>query len=359
MAAKSIETIRAAINRRGQSWEPAPNPVAALNASERKARLGLRVTPAELTATAKAVSAAEALRSLTMRAAPPAAIDWRNNGGDWTTPIKDQMNCGSCVAFATAATIESRVNIACRNASLDPNLSEAHLFFCGCGNCCGTGWNFAPALDFAKNTGVALDSAFPYTPGDQPCKAGLSPYVKVSAWTAVLAIADRKSALAAKGPMVAGLAIFEDFYSYRSGVYRHATGALEGYHAVSVVGYDDAQSCWICKNSWGATWGDSGWFKIGYGDESGIDKDFAFYDVDVPCPDARPDDDCAKYVEYLVSVLREALRNPRLRLCLRYHVCKKGRRPACSALHLRVVKSVSLILEKCPQYRASFCRYVG
>jgi hypothetical protein len=38
-----------------------------------------------------------------------------------------------------------------------------------------------------------------------------------------------------------------------------------------VIGYDDAQSCWICKNSWGQTHGNDGCFRIGYG-QCGIDS---------------------------------------------------------------------------------------
>jgi hypothetical protein len=34
---------------------------------------------------------------------------------------------------------------------------------------------------------------------------------------------------------------------------------------VSCVGYDDNQGCWICKNSWGTGWGESGFFQIAYG----------------------------------------------------------------------------------------------
>src|SRR6185436_11775782 len=164
------------------SWQPAETPLSALSAEEQKSLLGLSPTREELEATAQAIKAVEQLRSIQAAPAAPAAVDWRNNSGNWVTPIKDQQSCGSCVSFATVATLESRVRIACKNANLNVDLAEAHLFYCGCGNCCGTGWNFPPALDFCKNTGVTQESSFPYTPGNQPCRSGLTPYAKISSW---------------------------------------------------------------------------------------------------------------------------------------------------------------------------------
>ena len=35
-----------------------------------------------------------------------------------------------------------------------------------------------------------------------------------------------------------------------------------GGHAVAVVGYDDTEGYWICKNSWGKSWGENGFFRI-------------------------------------------------------------------------------------------------
>ncbi len=353
--------LQNAIYDAGHNWTAGATSVSALSATEQVAHLGLQVSEQELRATERAIQAAEELRTFAAGfAAPPPSVDWRNKSGDWTTPVKDQQSCGSCVAFGTVATLESRINIVCKNPNLDVNLSEAQVFYCGCGNCCGTGWNFPPALDFCKNTGVGLETSFPYTPGNQSCKAGVTPYVKITNWTAVLAIADRKNVLATKGPMVAGMSVFQDFFAYKSGVYRHTTGALAGGHCISVVGYDDAQQCWICKNSWNTTWGESGFFKIGYG-QCGIDTQFAFYDMDVQCPapGPGPEDVCAQYIPALKRVLEAARMNPSLRLCLRYYVCGKLPRPQCTAAQLQVVRAVLLILRQCPKYREPFCNALG
>ena len=48
------------------------------------------------------------------------------------------------------------------------------------------------------------------------------------------------------------------------------SGNLAGGHCVVLIGYDDGQGCWIARNSWGAGWGDSGYFRIAYG-ECGIE----------------------------------------------------------------------------------------
>jgi C1A family cysteine protease len=355
----SLDVLQAEISRSGQTWQAAPTPLSQLPPSEQQAHLGLIVNEAELAAMEKAVRAASALEAFRAVAAPP-AVDWRNNGGDWITPIRDQASCGSCVSFATLATIEARHNIACQNPNLDPDYSEAHLFYCGCGNCCANGWNFAPALDFCKNTGVALETAFPYVPGNRPCPPNLASAIKITAWTQVLAVADRKNILATKGPVVGGLAIYQDFYSYSSGVYRHVTGALVGYHAISVVGYDDAQSCWICKNSWGQGFGEQGFFRIGYG-ECQIDTSFAFYDVDVRCAvPPQPVDPCAQYVAALRQVLAAARTNTHLRACLRYYVCRRGSLPWwCPPQYRTLAQQVAQVLARCPAYRTSFCRALG
>ena len=87
--------------------------------------------------------------------------------------------------------------------------------------------------------------------------------------------------------------VYNDFFSYRSGVYSYTTGAYAGAHAVLVVGYDDTQQAFIVKNSWGSGWGEAGYFMIAYSEvtgTSGFGYSTMVYDGygDNPPPDPTP-----------------------------------------------------------------------
>lgn len=358
---KSSRRKKAAGPRRARQgsdrWTKAHTSVSDLPPAKRQRMLGYRADAQELQELGRLIQAAEHFQAVfsTPRFAAPASVDWRNRNGNWISPVKNQLDCGSCVSFATVATVESRIKIECDDPGRDVDFSEAHLFFCGCGACCDPGWNFAPALDFAQDTGLALDSAWPYQDQNQPCRQDVQPVFKITSWKRALTTAERKESLAKHGPMVAGMKVFNDFFDYGGGVYSPGTNASGGYHAVSVVGYDDAQGCWICKNSWGTGWGEAGFFRIAYG-TCEMDTHFPFYEVSVPCPQPAPvDEDCERYVPYLVRVLRYARLNPSFRACLRYHVCHTGYRPFCNWTYLRVARSVEEVLELCPRYRGPFC----
>jgi len=67
--------------------------------------------------------------------------------------------------------------------------------------------------------------------------------------------------------------VYSDFMNYKSGVYQHKSGVLEGGHAIKILGWGTASGLnyWLCANSWGTSWGESGFFRIAYG-ECGIDS---------------------------------------------------------------------------------------
>jgi C1A family cysteine protease len=204
-------------------------------------------------------------------------VDWRNRKGrNNVTPVKDQGYCGSCVSFGTTATLESMLLIE-HNVSLD--LSEAELLFCGGGSC--GGWWPDSAVSYLVNKGISQETCFPYQPHNMACSTCFerdNEAIKITNNVVLWDIAQRKQYLRAVGPVMCVFEVYDDFYSYGTGVYSHVTGGFVGLHCVEVIGYNELSGCWICKNSWGTGWGDGGYFNIAYG-QCGIDSTYPFWGI--------------------------------------------------------------------------------
>jgi C1A family cysteine protease len=279
--ALSIEEVRNRIEAVAEAdWEAGETSESGLSDMEASARLGY-VPGAE----EPSLEEAERVALAAVAAAPetpsgaPASFDWRNVGGrNFVTPIKNQGGCGSCVAFGSIAPVESLMRITRKDPNFQISLSEAQLFFCygpehGAGRCPSGGWSPGPAYN-SLMTGVVDTQCFPYTPVDQACKLcsdWQSRLTKITGWSSPGTVAEMKSHIAATGPTTACFTVYEDFMHYSGGVYRHVAGNQIGGHCVCIVGYDDTQSCWIAKNSWGTGWGEAGFFRIAYG-QCGIDN---------------------------------------------------------------------------------------
>lgn len=275
----AVDAVQAALTQAGASWQAGINSLTELPSDQRRLYLGF-TPPAGVTlqgleerGTAIAAGHREALGATAF----PPAFDWRSQGGqNYITSVKDQGACGSCVAFGTTAAVEGTLRVQSHNPSLAVDLSEASLFYCiggSQGRNCGTGWWPDGALTGYQNLGVPDESCFPYTPGDQPCNQcadWAKRATKITAFHALNAVADMKTWLSTRGPTSACLTVYDDFFAYTGGIYHHVTGNAAGGHCVCFVGYEDGLNCWICKNSWGAGWGESGYFRIAYG-ECGIE----------------------------------------------------------------------------------------
>jgi len=77
------------------------------------------------------------------------------------------------------------------------------------------------------------------------------------------------------GPVEVSITIYEDFLSYKSGVYSYTTGSELGGHSIKVLGWgtENGVDYWIIANSWNKGWGDNGFIKIKRGvDECGIES---------------------------------------------------------------------------------------
>ena len=101
----------------------------------------------------------------------PASWNWRNaNGKNYTTPIQDQGDCGSCVAFGSTAALEVTKKVADQNPTEDDKLSEADLFSNG-GNC-SIGWTLEAANATFQSKGVCPERCWPYNGSKQSCCDG-------------------------------------------------------------------------------------------------------------------------------------------------------------------------------------------
>lgn len=221
----------------------------------------------------------------------PSKFDWRNKGGrNWVSPMLNQANCGSCVAFAAIGVMETQMNIATAIPSLNVRLSTQQLFSCG-GGLCDFGWYPDEAMDYLANKGVTDEACMPYTSGasakdvactDSCADASRRTY-KVSEWgrsTKFFRNLNQIREDLQHGPLIATLTVYSDFVSYAGGVYKRSKDAEPlGGHAVSIVGYDDSKQALIIRNSWGEDWGEKGYGYISYDDKSGVGRGTWWMDV--------------------------------------------------------------------------------
>jgi hypothetical protein len=119
----------------------------ALTEDERRLRLGVPPTPGvppESLELDVASAAGKASAATGAAIGAPASFDLRSvNGVNYSTSVRDQGGCGSCVAFGVVATMEGVGRFTTGRPALPVDLSEAHLFYChgaAAGARCGSGW---------------------------------------------------------------------------------------------------------------------------------------------------------------------------------------------------------------------------
>jgi C1A family cysteine protease len=203
----------------------------------------------------------------------PASVDWRTKNA--VTPVKDQGQCGSCWSFSTTGALEGVYSI--QTGKLI-SFSEQQLVDCdnfkhgGKDHGCNGGLMDNAFSWIQKNGGLCSEETYPYisqTGQTQACQTTCSviPKSKIQSWVDVQPTDQALMTAIAQQPVsIAIEADQRDFQLYKSGVFTGKCGTTLD-HGVLVVGYgtENAQDFYLVKNSWGTTWGDQGYIKLGRG----------------------------------------------------------------------------------------------
>jgi len=219
--------------------------------------------------------------------------------------VRDQAACGSCWAFGAVEAMTDRHCISSKGAK-KPHLSAEDMNSC-CGTCgfgCEGGypsaaWQYWVSQGVVTGGNYQQGGCYPYsipncdhhttgkygpcgdivpTPScTKQCKDGTtwatSKQFGARAY-GVSGVTNIQNDIQTNGPVEAAFTVYQDFLTYKSGVYKHTTGSMLGGHAVKVLGWgtESGQDYWLVANSWNEDWGDKGYFKIAKGkNECGIE----------------------------------------------------------------------------------------
>ncbi len=237
----------------------------------------------------------------------PSQFSWLDYNGDWTTPARDQGNCGSCYIFGPIGAFEGAINLASGYPDTDIDLSEQYCLSCinnGCYGCNGGLGNLifeaiydtAPGQSGNGINGVPIESCMPYQANDNiPCSdkcddwdyfteppAADNKLWQIDEWSWTSSFSEdnpsdwhtMKTWLLDYGPLcidiyVGGFSSFGSSHHSSTDVYEQDDNGITN-HEITLVGWVDDDSIlnggyWIIKNSWGAGWGYNGFANIAYG----------------------------------------------------------------------------------------------
>jgi len=193
------------------------------------------------------------------------------NDVDWSTdasvvnPVKDQGQCGSCWAFSAVGTVESAYALAAGKLG---SYAEQQLVDCdttGGSQGCNGGFN-QYGISYIGSTGIAAESAYPYTARDGSCKSSVSKTLAAGAVTGYKSVGKNTDALKSalnSAPISVTVDADNSWQSYRSGVLSKNCGLFGQIdHAVIAVGYDSSADTFKIRNSWGSSWGEGGYVRI-------------------------------------------------------------------------------------------------
>lgn len=221
----------------------------------------------------------------------------------------DQGNCNASWAFSTAAVASDRISIQSMG-HMTPQLSPQNLISCDTrhqGGCAGG--RIDGAWWYLRRRGVVTEDCYPFSPPQQtPAEAArcmmqsravgrgkrqatahcpnshrYENEIYQSTPPYRLSSNDKEimKEIMDNGPVQAIMEVHEDFFVYKSGIYKHTNVNYHkspqyrkhATHSVRITGWGEdrdysgrTHKYWIAANSWGKNWGENGYFRIARGE---------------------------------------------------------------------------------------------
>ena len=232
------------------------------------------------------------------RSAPCAGADIYSATYDLRTynkvsPVEDQGGCGSCWTFATFGSLESYLLPGLTTQFSENNLKNLADFTYAC--CAGGDAEMSTAYlarwgtTMTDNSGSRIyagpvtSASDPYS--DSSCTSPTTSQIAMHVQNVYFLPLKQnamdnnaiKSALMTYGGVYTAFYYADTYYNSAKAAYYDGS-TTGGNHAVTIVGWDDnyaktnfstappENGAWIVKNSWGASWGNSGYFYVSYDD---------------------------------------------------------------------------------------------
>ncbi|GAM23263.1 hypothetical protein SAMD00019534_064380, partial [Acytostelium subglobosum LB1] len=193
------------------------------------------------------------------------SFDWRNQGV--VAVPEDTKDCGCSFAFTAVGIVQSRVAM---REGVRPNLSKQQILDCSDAinpNYC-TGGRLNDALIYVRDQGLMKETDYGYVGNsgslDRQCHYDKNKVVVRGGY--VRFSEANKDDIINKcrtfGPVGVAMLGTNDFYDYRSGIFRCDGPVTSTNHSVLLVGYNQEQNYYIVRNNWGTQWGENGFGKI-------------------------------------------------------------------------------------------------
>lgn len=185
-------------------------------------------------------------------------------------PIVDQGELGSCTANALAGHI-GFLKLQAKQAFTASRLFIYYNERAVEGDV-GTdgGAQIRDGIKTLHALGVCQETEWPYVvtrfkvKPPAPCYSAATPNV-ITSYLKITALVEMQDCLASGYPFVFGIPVYESFYdANKTGTVPMPKSGekLEGGHALLCVGYDATKKQFIFRNSWGKSWGLSGYGTI-------------------------------------------------------------------------------------------------